>query len=73
MLAEKLVKWRDESIREARLQARRDVLLRQMTLRFGRLPEAVRRKVEQITSDKKLERLALKVVTAKSLREMGLG
>jgi len=73
MLEETLAKWRDEGIREARLQARRDVLLRQMAVRFGRLPVEVRRAVEHITSDKKLERLERKVLSAKSLQEMGLG
>ncbi len=69
MLEETLIKWRDQSVRESR----RTVLLKQLTLRFGRLPEEVRREVEQIISDKKLERLERKILSAKSLREMGLG
>jgi len=77
MLGDVLLKWRDQGIREARretrLETRRDVLLRLMTLRFGDLPEEVRRKMEQITSDKKLESLERKVLSAKSLKEMGLG
>ncbi len=69
MLEEALAKHFEEGRREGR----RDVLLRQMTVRFGRLPVEVRRAVEQITSDKKLERLERKVLSAKSLKEMGLG
>lgn len=72
MLEETLVKYFEMARQEGRQQARRDVLLEQMTLRFGRLPEEIRSQVEQITSDKKLERLARKILSAKSLEEMKL-
>ena len=66
-------KARQEGRQQGTLEGRRDVLLRQMTLRFGRLPDKVKREVEQITSEKKLEGLERKVLSAKSFQEMGLG
>jgi uncharacterized protein DUF4351 len=88
MLEETLIKWRDQIIRETRREDRREalrerregqlsgmrkVLLKQMTLRFGRLPEKVRRRVEQIASTQDLDKLTRKVLSAKSLEDMGLG
>jgi putative YhgA-like transposase len=77
---EALREGRKEGRREAREEARRKiqegmrkVLLQQMTLRFGRLPEKVRRRVEQINSNQEMQRLTRKVLSAKSLEEMGLG
>jgi hypothetical protein len=80
MLEETLIKWRDQVLREAeqirrqgRLEPLRKMLLEQMTLRFGRLPAAVRRQVEEISSIQELRKLGRKVVRAKSLEELGLG
>ena len=73
MLEDTLVKWRDMIVRETRRDERREGLLRMMARRFGPVPEEVRQQVEQITSNKKLERLEGKVLSAKSLQEMGLG
>ena len=80
MLEETLVKWRDQIIRETRrderqrtaLEVRKQVLLEQMTARFGRLPREIRSQVEQITSAEELRRLARRVLRAKSLQEIGL-
>jgi len=76
MLEETLIKWRETIRKEARqegqIQGLRRVLLQQMTLRFGRLPKEVRSRVEQITSTQELEKLTRKVLSAKSLAEMGL-
>jgi len=47
--------------------------LRLLALRFGPLPDAVRRRVEEISSVARLNRLAEKVVVVGSLEEMGLG
>jgi hypothetical protein len=44
-----------------------------MRKRFGRLPEEVRSRVEQITSIPKLERLTTAVLSAASLKDIGLG
>jgi len=81
MLEETLIKWREKAEQEARregqregqLEARKDVLLEQMTQRFGRLPTKVRRQVEEISSIQELRKLGRKVLRAKSLGEMGLG
>jgi hypothetical protein len=51
----------------------RRVLLAQMTERFGPLPEEVRSRVEQIASIPRLERLARRVVSAGSLKDMRIG
>ena len=64
---------RQEGRQEGQIQSLRKVLLQQMTLRFGRLPQKVRSQVERISAMAELEKLAQKVVTAKSIGEMGLG
>lgn len=68
--------WREKTKREARREGRtegiRDVLLRQMERRFGPIPENVRQRLEEITSTRQLNRLADRLLTAGSLREMGL-
>jgi len=48
------------------------VLLRQLTQRFGPLPESVHQKVEAISSLPRLTRLAEQVLTVSSLRELRL-
>ena len=76
MLEETLIRWRDEGLRNARrdgkVEGMRELLLRQLERRFGPLPETVRQRIEGITSARTLNRLADKVVTAGSLREMRL-
>jgi len=59
--------------REGRIEGIREVLLRLLAFRFGPLPDAVRSRVEEISSVARLNRLAEKVVVAGSLEEMGLG
>ena len=85
MLEETLVKWHDEIREEALQEGRREgrqegqvltlrkMLLRQLTLRFGRLPKAVRSRVERISSTQDLERLTEQVLSARSLEEMAIG
>lgn len=48
------------------------VLLRLLSQRFGRLPVSVRRRVEAIDSVDRLIRLAERVLTARSLEDLGL-
>jgi len=80
MLEENLRRW-GERIREEALQegvqqgqvlALRKALIDLMAERFGRLPKRVRSRVEQINSTQELEKLTRKVLSAKSLEEMGL-
>lgn len=68
MLEETLIKWREQIV----LETRRGVLLDQMSSRFGRLPEEVRRRVEQISSKKELDRLTRKILSASSLEDLGI-
>jgi len=78
---ENMREWRKRQRQEARQEGRQEglvegmrrVLLRQMSLRFGRLPQDVRRRVEQVTSVQELEKLTRRVLRAKTLQEMGLG
>lgn len=68
MLEENLIEWSERKRRDGA----RGILLRLLERRFGPLSEEVRHRVEEIKSDRRLERLADKILTARSLREMGL-
>ena len=59
-------------IKRKRAEGMHQILLRLLDRRFGPLPEEVRRKVEEIQSTKRLNTLADKILTAGSLRELGL-
>jgi hypothetical protein len=80
MLEETLIEWRDNLQRESRRAGRRAgevgglrrILLFQLEQRFGTLSPQVRRKVRNISSVKRLEELAKRVLVAGSLTEMGL-
>jgi hypothetical protein len=72
-----MFKWVMQGMRaglwEGELQGRRQMLLEQMTLRFGRLPAAVYWDIEKISSFQELRKLGRKVLRAKTLQDMGLG
>ena len=76
MLEETVQEWRTQLLKEGRREGEivgaRKLLLQQMTLRFGRLPASIRPKVEAISSAQELRKLARKVLSAKTLEEMGL-
>jgi predicted transposase YdaD len=72
MLEENLLDWSEKKRREGQYEGKREFLLRQLERRFGPLSEEIRHRVEEIRSDRRLERLADKILTARSLREMGL-
>ena len=63
---------RAEGQRQGMEQGARKVLLRLLGQRFGRLPVTVRRRIEEIDSVDRLIRLAEKVLTARSLDDLGL-
>jgi hypothetical protein len=63
--------WR-EGQREGMEQGARKVVLRLLGQRFGRVPVSVRRRVEEIDSVDSLIRLAERVMTARSLEDLGL-
>lgn len=53
------------------MQGMRQLLLHLITQKFGPLPEDVGEKLQSISSPKRLTRLAERVLTAHSLRELG--
>jgi hypothetical protein len=65
-------KGREEGRAEGMQGGARQLLLHQLGKRFGPLPENVRRRVETITSLDRLTELAERVLSARSLEEMGL-
>jgi hypothetical protein len=89
MLEETLTEWLNGAERKGRTEGRkeglqagrqegqiegmRQLLLRQLERRFGVLPQGVRRRVRVISSTKKLEELAERVLVVDSLAEMDLG
>jgi len=88
MLEETLIEWRDnlqresrragkeegkrEGKREGKIEGLRQILLCLLEQRFGPLPPQVRRKVRDLSSVKRLEELAKRVLVAGSLAEMGI-
>lgn len=65
--------WADQMREEGRAEGARKVLLQFLGQRFAPLPERVRRQVEKIDSLDRLTQLAGRVLTARSLDELGLG
>jgi Domain of unknown function (DUF4351) len=76
MLEEMALEWRKkyrkEDLKEGRQEGMRQILLQLLEHRFGPLPAEQRSRVEAITSPSRLKRLADKILTAKSLQEMGI-
>lgn len=70
MLEDNIRALKRKSRREGEVKALRDVLLSQMSLRFGRIPRQVRDKIGEITSPPKLRKLAERLITADSLQEL---
>jgi hypothetical protein len=65
--------WADVVLLEAREQGARSMLLYLIEERFGPVPEDVQRRIQGIRSQDRLKRLAGKVLTAKSLKDLKLG
>ena len=55
-----------------RTEAKRETLLTLMRAKFGALPPVVARKVSAIENPRRLDTLLRRVLTAKSVDEMGL-
>ena len=68
-----LFTWTDRVEIEGEKKGARKVLLHQLEQRFGPIPEDIRQRVEKIRSLDRLTRLASRVLTARSLKEMRLG
>jgi hypothetical protein len=63
--------WSEKLKAEGQKEGMRQVLLMLLDQRFGPLPDKIRQKVESTTSTQRLTRIAGKVLTAGSLRELG--
>ncbi|HEY2289099.1 MAG TPA: Rpn family recombination-promoting nuclease/putative transposase [Thermoanaerobaculia bacterium] len=72
MLEEMALEWRKKYRKEDLQEGMRQILLQLLERRFGPLPEEKRSRVEAITSPARLKRLADKILTAKSLQELGI-
>jgi hypothetical protein len=68
-----LFTWTDRVEIEGEKKGMRRILLDLLQARFGAIPDEVRQRVEKIRSEDRLSRLATKVLTARSLKEMRLG
>jgi len=68
--------WADKLLREGEekgmLNGKRDTLVRQLTQKFGPLPEPVTARVEAYESVDELDACLERILTANSLEEMGL-
>jgi hypothetical protein len=76
MLEETAQEWRKQALKEGRREGEiagmREMLLQLLATRFGRLPDGIRLKVEEISSKQDLRKLARKALKAKSLQQLGL-
>lgn len=74
MLEETLLEWGEKLQTETkgRLDGMRRLLVQLMEQRFGPLPRAVRQRLRAIDSQRELERLASRVLTAQKLQDLGL-
>jgi len=68
-----LFTWTDRVEIEGEKKGFRRLLLHQLERRFGPIPDEIRQRVEKIRSEDRLTRLAERVLTARSLKEMRLG
>lgn len=55
-----------------RIEGRHEMLLHQMRIKFGALPDAVVAKIEAIQTAARLDRLSEQILIAQSIEEMGL-
>ena len=70
---EGIARGREEGIARGQLLGARQLLSGQIEHRFGSLDEVSRRQLEQIEDPEELDRLARRLVEARSLAELGLG
>jgi hypothetical protein len=65
--------WKDEMLLEGERRGIRRILCDQIEDRFGPVPEEIRSRIEAIRSLDRLQRLARKLPSAKSLKSLRLG
>jgi hypothetical protein len=73
LMSTSLFTWTDRLLVEGEKQGMRRLLLDILQERFGPVSDDVRQRIEKIRSEDHLSRLAKKVLTARSLKEMRLG
>ena len=72
--------WIEEGIQQGLQQKReqavqrgkQELLIRQLTAKFGTLPESITEQIQRMTADEELDQLGIRLLTANSLEEMGL-
>ena len=62
----------EKGIEKGQVDAAQRMLLRQLTAKFGRLPEATEIRVRAIRDQAKLDDVAVQLLSAASLEELGL-
>ena len=67
-----LTVYEERGIMKGIVQGKRDSLMRLLRLKFGNLPENVVSKIQAIEDEAELNALVERVLTADSLKEMGL-
>jgi predicted transposase YdaD len=80
MLAERVMEWTqewkkeglEEGLQKGLQKGRQDFLLSQMEERFGPLPMALRRRVEEIQDPEELKKIGKRLLAASSLDDLGL-
>jgi hypothetical protein len=61
-----------KGLAQGELQARREILLRQLRVKFGEVPDTTVQQVENISFKEELDRLLEQLLLVNSLAEMGL-
>ena len=84
MLEETFREWERKMLQQGRREGRREgrqegpieglqkAVLEMLRQRFGRVPQAVRQRVREISSSSELTKLTRRILTANSLQETGL-
>jgi hypothetical protein len=65
--------WADKMMLEGQARGARTVVMTLIEDRFGPVPQEIRSRIESIQSMDRLQRIARKTVTAKSLKGLRLG
>jgi uncharacterized protein DUF4351 len=72
MLEETIREWHRKARKEGLLDGTRQTVLRLVERRFGPVTSPVRARIEALSSVRELNQIADRILTAGSLREMGL-
>lgn len=64
--------YEQRGIEKGIYRGKQEALLRQMSLKFGPIPESIRTQIEKIADNAELDRLTDQILTAQTLAEMNL-